>query len=59
MITIYIIYHETFENTNVFTTDINKIDELKKKLATKTYTEISEWKYKKIIEEDEFYAEFN
>ena len=28
MLTIYVIYHETYENTNVFTTDKNKIDEI-------------------------------
>jgi len=57
MITIYIIYHVTFENTNMFTTNPERIENLKSYLAKKTYTPIEEWKVKQIKEEEEFQAD--
>lgn len=59
MITIYVIYHTSFENTNIFTTDFNKINTLIEYMAKKTYTDIHEWKYKKIIEEESFQADMS
>lgn len=57
MITIYIIYHLTFENTNVFTTDKNKIKDLIKLQEEKYKKTTGEWKYREIIEEVEFEAD--
>lgn len=57
MITIYIIYHLTFENTNVFTTDKNKIKDLIKLQEEKYKDTTGEWKYREIIEEVEFEAD--
>jgi len=57
MITIYIIYHLTFENTNVFTTDKNKIKDLIKLQEEKYKDTTGELKYREIIEEVEFEAD--
>jgi len=59
MLTIYVIYHETYENTNIFTTDKNKIDEIIKKLIKKYDDTEGEWNYREITEETEFDADMN
>ena len=59
MITIYVIYHNTLEDTNLFTTDRSKIDQLIQIMAEHTNTEVCEWKYKTIKEGHNFYASFN
>ena len=58
-ITIYVIYHDTFENTNVFTTNYNKIPYIVKKLAEDNQTDIKEWQYREIPEEEFFVAVMN
>lgn len=57
MLKIYVIYHETFENTNVFTTDKNKIDEIISQLEIKYKDTEGKWKYREIIENEEFQAD--
>jgi len=52
MLKIYVIYHETFENTNVFTTDKNKIDEIISQLEIKYKDTEGKWKYREIIENE-------
>ena len=56
MITIYIIFHKTFENTNIFTTDEYKITEIIEKLIEKNKGTHGEWSYRKIVENTEFTA---
>ena len=59
MIAIYVIFHLTFENTNVFTTDENKIPEIIQRLTEKYEYTVGEWRWRKIVEEEEFDAEMN
>jgi hypothetical protein len=56
---IYVIYHKTFENTNVFTTDKNKIDEIVKTLVSKYEDTKGEWRCRKIIEHRMFEADMD
>lgn len=56
-IIIYVIYHSTFENSNIFTTNKNKINDIIKKQEEKYKDTIGEWKYIEIIEETEFEAD--
>lgn len=57
MVTIYVIYHITFENSNIFTTNKNKINDIIKKQEEKYKDTIGEWKYVEIVEETEFEAD--
>ena len=59
MLTIYVIYHITFENTNIFTTDPKRIPELIKQQVEKYETEISEWYVRELIEETVFEADMD
>jgi len=59
MITIYVIFHLTFENTNVFTTDEGKIEEIIQRLSKKYENTVGDWGWRKIVEEEEFDAEMN
>jgi hypothetical protein len=59
MLTIYVIYHITFENTNIFTTDKNRIEELTKKMAEKYETKLSDWYVRTIVEENDFEADMD
>lgn len=56
MLTIYVIYHRTYENTNVFTTDESKIYEMIRKLEEKYEETDGEWSYMKLVENVEFEA---
>ena len=58
-IVIYVIYHKTFENTNVFTTDKDKIDEIVKKLESEIEDTVGEWRCRKLIEHRMFEADMN
>jgi hypothetical protein len=53
-IIIYIIYHSTYENTNIFTTNKNKINDIIKTQEEKYKNTIGEWKYTELVEETEF-----
>jgi len=59
MIRIYVIYHLTFENTNIFTTEFNKIFTLIERLENKYPETKAEWSYREITEEEEFEADMN
>ena len=59
MIRIYVIYHSTFENTNIFTTEINKIFTLIEIQENKYPETKGEWSYREIAEEEEFDADMN
>jgi len=59
MIRIYVIYHSTFENTNIFTTEINKIFTLIDIQENKYPETKGEWSYREITEEEEFDADMN
>ena len=59
MIAIYVIFHRTFENTNVFTTDEGKIEEIIQRLSKKYENTVGKWRWRKIVEEEEFDAEMN
>lgn len=56
MTTIYVIKHETFENTNVFTTQFEKIPEIIAEMFQKysDVSDISEWSYITLHEGKEF-----
>lgn len=56
---IYVIYHKTFENTNVFTTDIDKIDKIVKKLESDFEDTVGEWRCRKLVEHRMFEADMN
>ena len=58
-INIYVIYHKTFENTNIFTTDESKITEIINKQTEKNEDTIGEWKYRTIVENIEFQADMD
>jgi hypothetical protein len=47
---IYVIYYNEMEDTNVFTTNLSLVEEIIQQLAIETDTEITEWKYRVIIE---------
>ena len=59
MISIYVIFHLTFENSNVFTTDESKITEIIQRLTEKYEDTDGQWRWRKIVEEEEFDAEMN
>jgi hypothetical protein len=56
MVVIYIIYHHSREDTNVFTTDETKIPLIIRDLSLKYNTKTTEWSYEKIYEGQEFEA---
>lgn len=53
---IYVIYHKTFEDTNMFTKNYYQIQSFINKLAKKTKTEPREWSYRVIREQEMFEA---
>ena len=59
MTTIYVIFHLTFEDANVFTLDESKITEIIHKQTEKYPETTGEWRWRKIVEEEEFEAEMN
>lgn len=59
MITIYVIYHTTYENTNVFTLDESKITEIIQKQCEKYEGTVGMWHWRKIVEEEEFDADMS
>ena len=59
MLTIYVIYHKSFENTNVFTTDESKIPEIIRMLTEKYDETEGEWRYRKLVENKEFEADMD
>jgi hypothetical protein len=59
MTTIYVIFHVRFENTNVFTLDESKITEIIRKQAEKYEGTTGEWRWRKIVEGEEFEACMN
>ena len=56
---IYVIYHNIYEDTNIFTTDKKKIGEIIKKMCLETDTKEDEWNIKEISEEEKFNADMN
>jgi len=59
MATIYVIFHETFENTNIFTLDFSKVETIINEMETKYPDTNGEWRYRAIEENKEFEASFN
>jgi hypothetical protein len=57
MIKIYVIFHKTFENTNLFTTDKNKVFTIIERMENKYEETKGEWNYREITEEEEFEAD--
>lgn len=58
MITIYVLFHSQLEDTNIFTTKKERVEDLMKSMAEKTNTNISDWEVREFIEEQEFEANF-
>ena len=58
MLTIYVIYHITMEDTCIFTTDKNKIYSLILQQIKKYENTENEWKWREFEEENEFDADF-
>ncbi len=58
-IEIYVIYHKSFEDTNIFTTKYNQITYFINKLAEKTNTKKSEWQFRVIREQEMFEADMS
>ena len=56
-LTIYVIYHSELEDTNVFTTDKNKIFELIEKMKNEYKDTDGEWKYRTLVEGELFDAD--
>lgn len=59
MITIFVIYHKTFENTNIFTADENEVASIIKKFETDWPDTVGEWFYRKINQGEMFHADMN
>jgi hypothetical protein len=59
MSVIYVIFHITFEDTNVFTLDESKITEIIQKQTEKRPGTIGEWRWRKIVEGEDFEADMN
>ena len=59
MISIYVIFHLQFDNSNVFTTDESKITEIIQRLTKKYEDTDGQWRWRQIVEEEEFDAEMN
>lgn len=61
MITIYIIYHTAYEDTNIFTTDKTKIQEIIQRQTEKYPLSIEDgdWKWREIVEETEFQGDLS
>jgi hypothetical protein len=58
-IPIYVIYHTTFESTNVMTTDKNNIDKIVQTLVSDNEGTEGEWRCRKLIEHRLFDADVN
>jgi hypothetical protein len=58
-ISIFVIFHDTFDGTNIFTTDETKIPQIIKKMEKKYEDTNGQWHYRKITEGEEFEAEMN
>lgn len=54
---IWIIYHNTLENTNIFVTNPDDIDNVIENLCNDTKTDISEWKIRVLEEGVKFCAD--
>ena len=61
MITIYVIYHTAYENSNIFTTDKTKIPEIIQRQIEKypSWFEDGDWKWREIVEETEFQGDIS
>jgi len=59
MTTIYVIFHLTMNNANVFTLDENNITEIIRKQTEKYEGTTGEWRWRKIGEGEEFEANMN
>jgi hypothetical protein len=59
MFKMYLIYNEELTDTNVILTDKGDIEDKIKELADKSDTDISEWKYKEIMEGVPFKGNLN
>lgn len=58
MATIYIIFHDTYENTNVFTLDFSKVKTMMRAMEDNYPGTEGEWNYKAIEENKQFEANF-
>lgn len=56
-ITIYVITHKTFEDTNVFTTDKNEIPDIIARMEAEYEDTEGEWSYTKLVEGRKFEAQ--
>ena len=59
MTTIYVIFHVTFENANVFTLNEREITKIIQRQTEKYEDTVGEWRWRKIVEGEEFEAEMN
>jgi len=57
MLTIYVVYHDIRENTNVFFLSLEEATKGIKLLAKETETDISEWSIRKLTEGVKFSAD--
>jgi hypothetical protein len=54
MLTIYVIYHNTFEDTNIFFLNLQEAKDGIARLANETETDLSEWNIRKLQEGTKF-----
>lgn len=59
MTTIYVIYHLTFDNANVFTLDEGRITDIIRAQSEKYHGTTGEWRWRRIVEGEEFEADMN
>lgn len=57
--TIYVIHHKTYENTNVFTTDKDQVDDIVKQLVLEHEGTEGQWYCRKLIEHRKFEADMD
>jgi len=54
MLTIYVVYHKTFDDTNVFFSSLQEARDGITQLAQETETDVSEWNIRRLREEVKF-----
>jgi hypothetical protein len=59
MVNIYVIYHLTLDNANIFTLDKEKIAQLIQLQTEKYEGTTGQWRYRQICEEEEFLGKMN
>ena len=58
MATIYVIFHDIYENTNIFTLDLSKVKTMIKEMENNYPGTEGQWRHKAIEENKHFEANF-